>query len=176
MLTGINLRNSPGHDMRCYIVSMKRNISHSGIPLILWLLGLMLPGPLQADETGYVEWEAEGDAIPEPLGGLEGDPLRGRAVVINRDSGNCLACHQMPIPEQPMHGTIGPPLAGVGSRLSEAQLRLRVVNEQRLNPNTIMPAFYRRPSEYHRPHPAFKSPLLTAQEVEDIVAYLVTLK
>jgi len=135
---------------------------------------LSLSGPIHGEE--YVEWEADGFAIPEPLGGLQGDPKRGKTVVIDRDSGNCLACHQMPIPEEPMHGTVGPPLTGVGSRLSEAQLRLRVVDEQRVNPNTIMPSFYRRPSSYNRPHPAFRSTVLTAQEVEDVVAYLMTLK
>lgn len=138
------------------------------------IASLSLSGPVHGEE--YIEWEAEGDAIPEPLGGLQGDPVRGKAVVIDRDSGNCLACHLMPIPEEPMHGTVAPPLHGVGSRLSEAQLRLRVVNEQRINPNTIMPAFYKRPGDYHRPHPAYRSTVLSAQEVEDVVAYLMTLK
>lgn len=146
---------------------------------LLWFLSLLLfwhPVVLFAGEAEHAEWTVVGDAIPEPLGSLQGDPERGRAVVIDRDSGNCLACHHMPIPEQPMHGTVGPPLTGVGARLTEAQLRLRVVNEQQINPNTIMPAFYKRPAEYHRPHPAFRAPVLTAQEVEDVVAYLVTLK
>lgn len=141
--------------------------------LCLIFTALMPSMPVQAE--AYVGWQAEGFAIPEPLGGLRGDAVRGRTVVIDRERGNCLACHQMPIPEQPMHGTVGPPLAGVGSRLSEGQLRLRVVNEQRVNPNTIMPAFYKRPDEYHRPHPAYKTTVLTAQEVEDVVAYLMTL-
>ncbi len=176
MLMRIKSRISPGRDRRCYIVSMLRNIIPAGLIVVLWFFGLVLSGSLQADETGYVEWEAEGDAIPEPLGGLRGDPVRGKAVVIDRDSGNCLACHRMPIPDEPMQGTIAPPLHGVGSRLSEGQLRLRVVNEQRINPNTIMPALYKRPGEYHRPHPAYKTTVLTAQEVEDVVAYLMTLK
>ncbi|MDR9437737.1 MAG: sulfur oxidation c-type cytochrome SoxX [Thiohalophilus sp.] len=141
---------------------------------IVGLAGLFLSGAIHGEE--YIEWEADGYSIPEPLGGLQGDPVRGRAVVIDRDSGNCLACHRMPIPEEPMHGTVAPPLHGVGSRLNEGQLRLRVVNEQRVNPNTIMPAFYKRPGDYHRPHPAFRSTVLTAQEVEDVVAYLMTLK
>ncbi|MDZ7802601.1 sulfur oxidation c-type cytochrome SoxX [Thiohalophilus sp.] len=146
------------------------------IPWFLSFFILWYPAVLFADESEYVEWQAVGDAIPEPLGGLQGDPVRGKAVVIDRDSGNCLACHHMPIPEEPMHGTVAPPLDGVGSRLSEGQLRLRVVNEQRINPNTIMPALYKRPGEYHRPHPAYKTTVLTAQEVEDVVAYLMTLK
>lgn len=146
----------------------------SVLTALVGIVGLSLSGPIHGEE--YVEWEAEGFAIPEPLGGLQGNPQRGKAVVIDRDRGNCLACHQMPIPEEPMHGTVAPPLNGVGARLSEGQLRLRIVNEQRVNPNTIMPAFYKRPGEYHRPHPAYKTTVLTAQEVEDVVAYLMTLK
>lgn len=155
-------------------VKMKLFNIKAVLTALVGIAGISLSVPIHGEE--YVEWEADGFSIPEPLGGLQGDPARGKAVVIDRDSGNCLACHLMPIPEQPMHGTVAPPLHGVGSRLTEGQLRLRVVNEQRINPNTIMPAFYKRPDEYHRPHPAFKSPVLTAQEIEDVVAYLVTLK
>jgi len=146
----------------------------SVLTALVGIAGFSLSGPIHGEE--YIEWQAEGFAIPEPLGGLQGDPQRGKAVVIDRDSGNCLACHKMPIPEQPMHGTVAPPLNGVGSRLNEGQLRLRIVNEQRVNPNTIMPAFYKRPGDYHRPHPAYRTTVLSAQEVEDVVAYLMTLK
>ena len=150
---------------------MMKFLRHSGV-----LIAALLSGMLTAAEPEYIQWTAVGDAIPEPLGGLQGDPQRGRAVVIDRDNGNCLACHHMPIPGEPMHGTVGPPLNGVGARLSEGQLRLRVVNEQRLNPNTIMPAFYKNPAEYHRPHPAYQTTVLTAREAEDVVAYLMTLQ
>lgn len=147
-------------------------------PLVIIIVGITGVFQCLTAQAGeeYIEWKAAGFSIPEPLGGLQGDPQRGRKVVIDRDTGNCLACHHMPIPEEPMHGTIAPPLTGVGSRLSEGQLRLRVVNEQLINPNTIMPAFYKRPGDYHRPHPAYKTTVLTAQEVEDVVAYLMTLK
>jgi sulfur-oxidizing protein SoxX len=146
------------------------------VPVFIWSSSLFLSVPVLAGEAQFFDWTVEGLSIPEPLGGLRGDPVRGKAVVIDRDRGNCLACHHMPIPEEPMHGTIGPPLTGVGSRLTEAQLRLRVVNEQRINPDTIMPGFYRDPQKYNRPHPEYMTPVLTAQEVEDVVAYLVTLK
>ncbi len=131
---------------------------------------------VHSEEAAYVEWTTKGLSIPEPLGGLRGEPQRGKAVVVDRERGNCLACHYMPIPEEPMHGTVGPPLNGVGARLTEGELRLRVVNEQLVNPDTIMPGFYQHPGKFNRPHPGFMTTVLTAQEVEDVVAYLVTLK
>ncbi len=144
--------------------------------LLLGLARLLLGTPALAGDEPYFNWQAQGLAIPERIGGLQGDPRRGRAIVVDRSRGSCLACHLMPIPEEPMHGTVGPPLYGIGARLTEAELRLRVVDEKRVNPHTIMPGFYRHPDEINRPHPEFTSTVLTAQEVEDVVAYLVTLK
>lgn len=148
-------------------------------PFLLLLAGLTAPlavasPPLPDD---YCHWQAEGFAIEQPLCGFQGDAERGRAVVIDRHGGNCLACHRMPIPEEPFHGTVGPPLDGVGGRYTEAQLRLRVVDEQVINPFTIMPGFYRDPREANRVADAFwGKTFLTAQQVEDVVAYLMTLK
>lgn len=136
---------------------------------------LCLSAPLAAQEP-YLPWQAENFAIAAPLGGLRGDAARGREIAAARDKGNCISCHMLPIPEHPMHGTLAPPLFGVGARLSPGELRLRVVDEKRVNPETIMPAFYRDPARYHRPHPEFATTILTAQEVEDVVAYLVTLR
>ena len=136
---------------------------------------LCLAAPLGAQEA-YLPWRVENFAIEAPLGGLQGDAVRGRAIAASREQGNCIACHLMPIPEHPMHGTLAPPLFGVGARLSAGELRLRVVDEKVVNPETIMPAFYRDPARYHRPHPEFATTILRAQEVEDVVAYLVTLK
>ena len=130
--------------------------------------------PLPAD---YCQWQAEGDAIVAPLCGLEGDAERGRLIVIDSHGGNCLACHRMPIPEAPLHGTVGPPLDGVAARLSAGQLRLRVVDERQLNPATIMPGFYRDPRLANRVADAFwGKTFLNARQVEDIVAYLESLK
>ena len=143
---------------------------------LIGIMSLFLSVPAQGGETSYFDWKAEGLAIPERLGGLRGDPKRGKAVVVDRNRGSCLACHHMPIPEEPMHGTVGPPLTGVGARLTEAELRLRIVDEKLVNPGTIMPSFYRHPSKFNRPHPGFMTTILSAQEVEDVVAYLVTLK
>lgn len=118
----------------------------------------------------------DGNSIPESLTGKAGDPEKGRATAIHRKKGNCLACHAMPVPEQPYHGEVGPELNGVASRLTEGEIRLRIVNPKYANPDTIMPAFYRTEG-LHRVAKKFQGkPMLTADEVEDIVAYLMTLK
>jgi len=114
--------------------------------------------------------------IPQPLTDQPGDPAMGREVAIHRKKGNCLACHILPIPEQSFHGEIGPDLSGVGSRYDEAELRLRVVDAKIVNPDTIMPAFYKNEG-LHRVADNFAGKsILSAQEVEDVVAYLLTLK
>lgn len=147
------------------------------------LLVTLLPGLLGAEVNGeqsehsYCAWEAKQFAIEEPLCGLIGDAARGRELAADSHAGNCLACHRMPIPEESFHGTIGPPLQGVGARYTPAQLRVRVVDEQQVNPFTIMPGFYRDPRFANRVADEFwGKTFLTAQQVEDIVAYLVTLK
>jgi len=115
-------------------------------------------------------------SIPQNLTDQPGDPENGRAVAIHRKKGNCLACHIMPIPEQSFHGEIGPDLNGVASRYDAGELRLRIVNPKVLNPDTIMPAYYKNDG-LHRVLKDFEGKtLLTAQEVEDVIAYLQTLK
>jgi sulfur-oxidizing protein SoxX len=115
-------------------------------------------------------------SIPEPLTDQPGDALNGREVAINRKKGNCLACHAMPVPEQAFHGEIGPPLDGVGSRYTAAELRLRIVNPKVINPDTSMPAFYRTEGLHLVMEDFQGKPILTAQEVEDVIAYLTTLQ
>lgn len=118
----------------------------------------------------------DGNSIPASLTGKPGDPEKGRAVAIHRKKGNCLACHDMPVPEQPYHGQIGPDLAGIASRMTEGEIRLQIVNPKYANPDTIMPAFYRTEG-LHRVAKKFQGkPMLTAEEVEDVVAYMMTLK
>ncbi len=117
-----------------------------------------------------------GDAIPAPLTGTPGDPERGRQIVLDREVGNCLICHKLPEPAERFQGELGPDLAGVGSRLSTGQLRLRIVDQSRLNPRTLMPPYFRidrlaMVAEHYR-----GKPVLTAQQVEDVVAYLQTLR
>ncbi len=116
------------------------------------------------------------DSIPEYLSGRPGDPKQGRKLVISRKKGNCLACHKMPIPEKADHGGTGTDLTGVADRMTESQLRLRLVDPKRIIPDTMMPAFYKIQG-LNRVLPKFKGKaILTAQEIEDIIAYIVTLK
>jgi len=136
-------------------------------------LALLLAFPAQAQVAPF---SVSGDAIEAPLNALSGDVARGAALIRNRDSGNCLICHAIPDPAERFMGDIGPPLAGVGSRLSPAQTRLRLVDPTILNPAAIMPAYHRteglvRVDERHRGRP-----VLDAQEIEDLVAYLGTLR
>ena len=115
-------------------------------------------------------------AIPQALTDQPGDAENGRAVAIHRKKGNCLACHVMPIPEQSFHGEIGPDLNGVAGRYDAGELRLRLVDPKVINPDTIMPAYYKNDG-LHRVLKKFEGKtLLSAQEVEDIIAYLQTLK
>jgi sulfur-oxidizing protein SoxX len=116
------------------------------------------------------------DSIPRSLTGQRGDAARGRAIVANRSVGLCLLCHSGPIAEERFQGDLAPSLAGAGSRWSEGQLRLRIVDGSRLNADTIMPAYYRT-GGLHRIARNFEGKtILTAAQVEDVVAYLVTLK
>jgi sulfur-oxidizing protein SoxX len=117
-----------------------------------------------------------GDAIPASLTGAKGDPEHGREIVVNRQVGLCLLCHSGPFPEERFQGTLAPDLKGSGSRASEGQLRLRIVDASRLKADTIMPPYY-RVGGLTRVAPAFQGkPILTAEQIEDVVAYLMTLR
>ena len=130
-----------------------------------------------AAEKNYCQWEVKDYAIETSLCGYIGNAERGRAIASDGSSGNCLACHQLPIDGIEAYGTIGPPLAGIGSRQSEGFIRLRVVDTRNINPMSIMPGFYRDPELINRPgKPFIGRTFLTAQQVEDVIAYLVTLK
>ncbi len=129
-----------------------------------------------AANNAYCDWEMKNHSIDEPLCGLKGNAENGRKLAIARKKGNCLACHAMPIPEHDFHGTIAPPLNGVGARLKEGELRARLVDIKQLNPMSLMPSFYKHPDKLHRVAKKFQGKtVLTAQEIEDIVAYLKTL-
>jgi len=132
-------------------------------------------GHLRAREAGLVPYQVVGDAIPAPLTRAASDPARGRAIVGDRKLGLCLLCHSGPFPEDRLQGTLAPSLAGVGSRLSAGQLRLRVVDASRVNPSTIMPPYYRIEG-LTRVAPSFAGkPILNAEQVEDVVAFLAAL-
>jgi len=125
----------------------------------------------------YFDWKVEDFAIKQPLGGLSGNAKRGEAIAGNQSRGNCLACHLLPIPEEPFFGNLGPPLTGIGSRQPVAMLRLHVVDQARFNPETVMPGYYRRPEQLNRVALTLKGKTwLDAQEIEDVVAYLASLK
>ncbi|MDH3713041.1 MAG: sulfur oxidation c-type cytochrome SoxX [Gammaproteobacteria bacterium] len=132
---------------------------------------------VSADMEPYYEWTVKNLAITTPIGGRRGNAARGRLLSTERKKGNCIACHALPIPEAEFPGEIGPPLMGVGKRLSEGEIRLRIVDAKQVNPATIMPGYYRNPKYLKNVKKKFRGKtLLTAQEIEDLVAYLVTLK
>ena len=121
-------------------------------------------------------YEIVGDAILAPLTGTPADAARGRAIVVNRRVGLCLLCHSGPFPEEKLQGNLAPDLAGTGARWSVGQLRLRLVDPRRLNPESIMPAYYRIDG-LDRVAPAFRGkPIFSAQQIEDVVAFLASLK
>lgn len=129
-----------------------------------------------ADEN-YCQWQVTDFSINEPLCGYAGNAERGKAIASDGSLGNCLACHQLPIDGIEAYGTIGPPLAGIGSRQTEGFIRLRVVDTRNINPMSIMPGFYRNPDLINRPDkPYIGKTFLSAQQVEDVIAYLVSLK
>jgi sulfur-oxidizing protein SoxX len=119
-------------------------------------------------------FEAAGDAIPKPLAAEPGDPARGRSVVVNRDQGGCTLCHE--VPGEKVFGNVAPTLAGVGEKLSVGQLRLRVADSSRVNPDTPMPAYYRTEGLAQVAAAYRGKTILSAQQVEDVVAFLATLK
>src|SRR4029077_3745537 len=114
-------------------------------------------------------FEAVGDAIPKPLTGETGDAGRGRSIVVNRDQGGCTLCHE--VPGETRFGNIAPPLVGAGAKLSLGQLRLRVADSTRVNPDTPMPAYYRTEGLRQVAAAYRGKPVLSAQQVEDVVAY-----
>jgi sulfur-oxidizing protein SoxX len=117
-----------------------------------------------------------GEGIPASLTGAPGDPARGRAIVASRQVGLCVLCHGGPFPEERFQGNLAPDLRGAGARWSEAELRLRIVDPGRINPATIMPA-YHRTEGLTRVAPAWRGkPILSAEQIEDVVAYLKTLR
>ena len=124
---------------------------------------------------GLAPYRVEGDAIREPLVSAPGDAARGRDVLVGRD-GNCLLCHAVPETGARFMGNLALPLSGVGARLSAGQLRLRIVDSMRLNRDTIMPSYYRLDGLNQVAEAWRGRPVLTAQQVEDTVAYLLTLR
>ena len=116
------------------------------------------------------------DAIPASLTGAAGDAASGRKLVTSRQLGQCLLCHSGPFPEERFQGSVGPGLGGIGARMTEGQIRLRIVDPAQVNPVSVMPAYFRTEG-LERVTPAFRGKsILSAQQIEDIVAFLATVK
>jgi L-cysteine S-thiosulfotransferase len=146
-------------------------ISFVGSCIAVALLAL----PCLAGGDELKSYTITGDAIVESLTGAVGDAARGRNLVVDR-ANTCILCHSGPFPEEKFQGDLAPNLSGVGRRWSVGQLRLRLVDASRLNPRTIMPSYY-RVDGLDRVAKAWQGkPILSAEQIEDIVAYLATLR
>jgi L-cysteine S-thiosulfotransferase len=151
----------------------KARSRRSAVVLAATLLAATTPASAQ---TALRPYTIVGDAIPQSLTGSKGDPARGREIVAARSSGLCMMCHSGPLPEIKLQGDIGPDLKGTGKRWNEAQLRLRIVDAGKINPDTIMPPYYRVDGLVEVARNFRDKPILTAEQIEDVVAYLATLR
>ena len=128
-----------------------------------------------ANADALAPYTIVGDGIPDSLTGKPGDAVHGRALVLDRAS-TCILCHSGPFAETRFQGDLAPNLAGAGNRWSASQLRLRLVDAARLNPGTIMPSYYRVEGLVRVGQNWRDKPILSAEQIEDIVAYLATLR
>jgi sulfur-oxidizing protein SoxX len=148
----------------------------SAVAMLAVMLAIAGGGNAMQSSAALAHYRIVNGAIPEPLTNQPGDPERGRRLVLDREGGDCTICHAMPLPQRQFHGTVGPPLDGIGNRYTAGELRLRVVDPKVVNPGTIMPA-YSKVESLHRVLDRYRGkPILTAQQIEDVVAYLLTLK
>jgi len=142
---------------------------HFGFTLVI---GALLAFPLSLN--AQLIWD--GDAIPNSLSGQPGDPTRGKSIVVSRQTGLCILCHSGPFPEERFQGNLAPDLRMSVSNLSAPQLRARLVDTSRFHPNTIMPSYFRI-DHLRRVAPAFvDKTILSGQDIEDVIAYLLTIK
>lgn len=140
----------------------------------LWAFGLVIAlascgdtGPRLVSNSQIV-----GDAIPDALTSVPGDAKRGSEIFVDRERGHCVLCHAIEGLEAEFQGNVGPDLSLVGNRLSGGQLRLRIADYQIVRPGTLMPSYYRIHDLYQVAEAYQDAPVLTAQEVEDLVSYL----
>jgi sulfur-oxidizing protein SoxX len=144
-------------------------------PLPVALIAVALALACAANGQGLVPYKIVGDGIPESLTGAPGDAAHGRELVLERIN-TCILCHSGPFPETRFQGDLAPDLSGSGTRWSASQLRLRLVDASRLNPETIMPSYYRVEGLTRVGRNWTAKPILSAAQIEDIVAYLATLR
>lgn len=129
-----------------------------------------------AAAQGLVPYQVLNGAIDKPLAAEPGNPGRGRRIVADLDRVSCLICHALPIPEEPDHGAVGPSLIGVGGRMTAGEIRLRLIDPKVVNPASMMPSYYRTDG-LNRVQGRYRGqPIYSAQELEDVVAYLAQLK
>lgn len=140
------------------------------------IAGFLLASGLPSLAQDVAASVVEAGEISSPLGGLVGEAARGRRIVTDRRKGLCLLCHSGPFPEERFQGNLAPSLAGAGSRLTEGQLRLRIVDSTRLTSGSLMPAFHRTAGLARVGQAWQGKPILSAGEVEDVVAFLKTLR
>jgi sulfur-oxidizing protein SoxX len=139
-------------------------------------VALAMSAGLANAANGMQPYRIVADGIPDPLVASGGDAGRGRRLLVARDSANCVLCHAVPDAAVRFSGDIGPSLAGIGTRLTVPQLRLRISDNVRVNPTTVMPSYYKIDGLDRVASQYAGKPILSAQEVEDVVAYLASLK
>lgn len=148
-------------------------MARSTVYIAVLIAGLAFASDARAE--GLARYEINGDGITDSLTGSPGDTTRGRALVLARTT-TCILCHSGPFPETRFQGDLAPDLTGVGNRWTVSQLRLRMVDASRFNPDTIMPSYYRDDGLVRVGRNFAGKPILSAAEIEDIVAYLATLR
>jgi sulfur-oxidizing protein SoxX len=152
--------------------SRRTPLARSVLHIALAIAALALPAASAQTPAPYT---IVGDGIPQSLTGTSGDAARGRTLVLDRTT-TCILCHSGPFPETRFQGDLAPDLAGAGNRWSASQLRLRLVDATRFNPETIMPSYYRTDGFVRVSRNWTGKPILTAAQIEDIVAFLATLR
>jgi sulfur-oxidizing protein SoxX len=139
------------------------------------LIAASLTIPPSAGAQALVPYAIVGDGIPQSLTGMPGDAARGRKMVVERTT-TCILCHSGPFPETRFQGDLAPDLGRAGNRWSTSQLRLRLVDASRFNRETIMPSYYRIDGLVRVGRNFADQPILSADQIEDIVAFLATLR
>ena len=174
VVEGLRMTWSGGPIIKC------TNVTQSGLVFLSLLLFVTLlhldsyNGSASAEES-HTHYRIVNGAIPEPLTHTAGDSLRGRQIVEDRERGDCIVCHVIPLSNHQMHGTVGPPLDGVGGRYPAGVLRLRLADSKMINPQSVMPAYYKTTGLFRVSKSRRDQTLLPAQEIEDVIAYLLTL-